>query len=165
MSTTAVLYRMVTDEHVCPYGLKTRHLLRKHGYAVDDHTLTSRQRVDAFKQREGVASTPQTYVDGRRVGGYEDVRRFLGEAPAEAAPDEDEAVTYQPVAAVFATTLLMALAATWATTGSVLTLRLVEWFIAFSMCVLAILKLRDLESFSLQFLNYDLLAQRYVPYA
>ncbi len=40
-----------------------------------------------------------------------------------------------------------------------------EWFIAFSMCVLAILKLRDIESFSSMFLGYDLLARRWVPYS
>ena len=45
------------------------------------------------------------------------------------------------------------------------TVRAAEWFIAFSMCVLAILKLRDIESFSSMFLGYDLLARRWVPYA
>jgi hypothetical protein len=34
-----------------------------------------------------------------------------------------------------------------------------------SMCILAMLKLRDLESFSTMFLGYDLLARRFVPYA
>ncbi|MEQ8232273.1 MAG: glutaredoxin domain-containing protein [Gammaproteobacteria bacterium] len=164
MADTAVLYRMVTDDHVCPFGLKTRHLLRKHGYSVDDNKLTTRRRTEEFKQQEGVSTTPQTYIDGQRIGGYDDVRRFLGEAP-EDADDNEEKTTYQPVVAVFATTLLMALAAVWAANDSLWTMRTVEWFIAFSMCVLAILKLRDLESFSLQFINYDLLAQRYVPYA
>jgi len=40
----------------------------------------------------------------------------------------------------------------------------IVWFIAFSMCALAYLKLRDVESFSTMFLNYDLLARRWVPY-
>ncbi len=33
------------------------------------------------------------------------------------------------------------------------------------MCGLAYLKLRDVESFSTMFLNYDLLARRWVPYS
>jgi len=164
MSDTAVLYRMADGEHVCPYGLKTRHLLRTHGYEVEDHELTSRAETEAFKAREEVTTTPQTFIDGKRIGGYEDVRRFLGETATGVGDGNDE-TTYQPVAAVFATTFLMAVAAAWSATGSLWTTRLVELFIAFSMCVLAILKLRDLESFSLQFLNYDLLAQRWVPYA
>ena len=34
---TAILYRMDTPDHVCPYGLKSRHLLRRKGYDVEDH--------------------------------------------------------------------------------------------------------------------------------
>jgi hypothetical protein len=33
------------------------------------------------------------------------------------------------------------------------------------MTLLAVQKLRDIESFSIMFLNYDLLARRWVPYA
>src|SRR5207253_3148525 len=40
-----------------------------------------------------------------------------------------------------------------------------EWFVAFSICMLAVLKLRNLETFANMFLGYDLLAQRYVRYA
>ena len=39
------------------------------------------------------------------------------------------------------------------------------WFIGISMCALAIQKLRDLEAFTNQFITYDLLAMKYVPYA
>jgi len=40
-----------------------------------------------------------------------------------------------------------------------------EWFIAFSMTVLALLKLQNVEAFSTMFLNYDLLAKRWVRYS
>ena len=46
-----------------------------------------------------------------------------------------------------------------------ITLGTLGWFISFSMCVLAIQKLRDVESFSNMFLGYDILARRWVPYA
>jgi hypothetical protein len=59
----------------------------------------------------------------------------------------------------------MALGASWAAFGSVLTVRAAEWFIAIAMCILAIQKLQDLESFSTMFLNYDLLSRRWVRYA
>lgn len=39
-----------------------------------------------------------------------------------------------------------------------------EWLICFSMIVLALLKLQNVESFATMFLNYDLLAKRWVPY-
>ena len=48
--------------------------------------------------------------------------------------------------------------------GTPFTVRAAEWFIGFSMALLAFLKLRDIESFSTMFLNYDLLAKRWIPY-
>ena len=50
-------------------------------------------------------------------------------------------------------------------TGAWLSVRTGEWFVAFSMCALALLKLQDVEKFSTMFLNYDLLAKRWVRYS
>ena len=155
----AVLYRMVMDKHLCPYGLKTRDLLRREGYEVEDHHLRTREETEAFKREHQVASTPQTFIGGRRIGGYEDLRRFLGKRIAD-----PNAPTYRPVIAIFAMAALMATAAGFAA-GGVLSVRTLEWFIAFSMCLLAVQKLRDIDSFATMFLGYDLLAQRWVPYA
>ena len=160
MSRSATLYRMVMATHICPYGLKARWLLRRKGFAVDDHWLTTRAETDAFKAEHGVETTPQTFIDGVRIGGYDDLRRYFG-----LGVRDPKAVTYTPVIAIFAVTALMALAAGQAAFGTPLTWRTVSWFIAFSMCVLAIQKLRDVESFSSMFLGYDLLARRWVPYA
>jgi len=156
----ASLYRMVMDHHVCPYGIKAKHLLQSRGYEVDDHWLTTREETDAFKAEHGVKTTPQTFIDGQRVGGYDDLRRFFGKAVRD-----PKATSYRPVIAIFVMTALMALATSHAAFGTPLTVRAGEWFIAFSMCVLALLKLRDVESFSSMFLGYDLLARRWVPYA
>src|SRR6185437_14829595 len=54
---------------------------------------------------------------------------------------------------------------TYAVTGDLLMVRKVQWFIALSMIVLAMLKLQDVEKFSAMFLNYDLLARRWVSYS
>jgi hypothetical protein len=69
------------------------------------------------------------------------------------------------VIALFGMTAAMALAASFAVSGNPFTVRAAEWFVSFSMCVLAMLKLQDVEKFSSMFLNYDLLARRFVPYA
>jgi glutaredoxin len=156
----AILYRMVMDKHVCPYGLKARHLLRSEGYAVDDRWLTTRGQTDAFKEEHGVATTPQIFIGGQRIGGYDALREHLGK-PAK----DPNALTYMPVIAIFAMAALMALAASWASEGALLTVRAGEWFIAFAMCILAIQKLRDIDAFATMFLGYDLLARRWVPYA
>ncbi len=70
----ATLYRMVMPEHVCPYGLKAKDLLRRKGYSVEDRWLTTREQTDAFKTEHSVKTTPQTFIDGKRVGGYDDLR-------------------------------------------------------------------------------------------
>ena len=157
---TARLYRMATDQHVCPFGLKSRDLLERQGFAVNDNLLRTRAEQDAFKALHDVKTTPQTFIDDQRIGGYDDLRRHFGKT----IPDK-KAVSYRPIAAVFGVTALMALAASHAAFGTPFTVRAGEWFIAFSMCVLAILKLQDIESFSNMFLGYDLLAQRWVRYA
>jgi glutaredoxin len=156
----AVIYRMVMPGHTCPYGLKVKDLLKRSGYEVDDHHLTTREETDAFKEHHGVKTTPQVFIDGQRVGGHDDTRRFLGKTVAD-----PKATTYRPVAVLFAMTALTAMAASYAVTGSPFTLRAAEWFISFSMVVLALLKLQNVESFATMFLNYDLLAKRWVPYS
>jgi glutaredoxin len=156
---TATLYRMVMPDHTCPYGLKARDLLRRQGYAVEDHHLTTREATDAFKAAHGVATTPQTFIEGRRIGGYDDLRRYFGLKVAD-----PNATSYRPIIALFGMTALMALAASYAVHGYVFTVRAAEWFIAFSMCILAMLKLQNVDKFATMFLNYDLLAKRWVPY-
>jgi glutaredoxin len=155
----AVLYRMVTPEHLCPYGLKSKDLLRRQGYRVDDRWLRTREEIDAFKAEHGVKTTPQTFIAGERVGGYDDLRRRFGKAVRN-----PKATSYRPVAVLFGMTALMAIAASGAAFGTPFTWVALQWFIAFSMCVLALQKLRDVESFSTMFLGYDLLAKRWVPY-
>ncbi len=157
---TARLYRMVMPDHICPYGLKSLDLLERSGFAVEDHHLKTRAETDAFKARHDVATTPQVFVGDRRIGGYDDLRRFLGKPVAD-----PKATSFRPVIALFAMTLLMALAASFAAYGTPFTIRAAEWFIAFSMAVLALLKLQNVETFSTMFLNYDLLARRWVPYS
>ena len=157
---TADLYRMVMDKHICPYGLKNKWLLEHEGYTVRDHWLKTREETDAFKAKHGVKTTPQTFIANTRIGGYDDTRKFLGKEVKD--PD---ATSYTPIIAIFAITALMALAVSWAAFGELFTVRAGEWFIALSMCVLAIQKLRDLDSFATMFLGYDLLAQKWVPYA
>ena len=156
---TATLHRMVMPGHVCPYGLKARWLLRRHGYTVDDRPLTTREQTDAFKAQHGVKTTPQAFIDGVRIGGYDDLRRHFGLRVREKGE-----TSYVPVLAVFAMAVLIALAASQAAFGTPFTARAAEWSVALMMCLLAMLKLQDVEAFSTMFLNYDLLAKRWVPY-
>ena len=156
---TAVLYRMVMPEHTCPYGLKSKDLLEREGYSVEDHHLKTREETDAFKAEHGVKTTPQTFIGGERIGGYDDLAVHFGKKnPA------DDGLSYTPVIALFSVAALTAVAFTWYAFGMLLTWQTLGWFVSISMILLGLQKLKDIESFSTMFLNYDLLAKRWVRY-
>ncbi|WP_281168745.1 MauE/DoxX family redox-associated membrane protein [Stappia stellulata] len=148
-------------DHLCPFGLKSKDLLERRGFKVEDHPLTTRAETDAFMERQGVGTTPQVFIGGERIGGYEDLRVHLGVDPP---PEEQSDTSYQPVIAIFSVAALLALGLSFHQYGTALSVRAVEWFISLSMTLLAVQKLQDVESFSTMFLNYDLLARRFVPY-
>lgn len=160
MTKTAQLYRMVMDKHVCPYGIKSKWLLEREGYAVEDHHLTTREQTDAFKAQHGVSTTPQAFIGGERIGGYTDLRKHFGYDK-----ERESDTSYRPVIAVFAVGAALAVALSLFVYGSALTVRTAEWFVAFSMAMLAMLKLQDVEQFSNMFVGYDLLGRKFVPYS
>ena len=157
---SATIYRMVTPRHLCPWGIKAYDLLKRNGYDIEDKHLETKEANKAYKAEHEYDETPQIFIEGERIGGYDQLRKLLG-----LKPDPKEGKTYQPVLAVFAVTFPMALTASWAILGGLEIIRVIELFIAFSMCVLGILKLQDLMSFATGFVQYDLLARRYVPYS
>ncbi len=155
----ATLYRMVMSDHLCPSGVKAKDFLEKQGFAVDDQPLETRGEVDAFKEKHSVKTTPQIWIEGERIGGYNDLLAHFGEAKA----GEGEK-TYRPVIAIFSVAALMALALSLQFKGSAFTVQAFEWFVAISVCFLAVQKLQDIEKFSNSFLSYDLLARRWLGY-
>jgi glutaredoxin len=160
MKKTAKLYRMHTNDHICPYGLRSKDLLERKGFEVEDHKLTSRDETDEFKKKHNVKTTPQTFIDEKKVGGYDDLRDYFDMGPAG-----QTGTTYTPVLAIFAVAFLMGLATSFAYTASFNAIKVIELFVAYSMTILAIQKLRDLYAFSNSFITYDLLAMRHIRYA
>jgi glutaredoxin 3 len=75
----ATLYRMKLPTHECPYGLLARRMLEDAGYEIDEHLLTSREQVDAFEAEQGVSTTPQIFIDGKRIGGSDELAEYLDE--------------------------------------------------------------------------------------
>lgn len=156
---TAKLHRMDMEGHTCPFGLKAKDLLEREGFKVEDHRFTSREAVDAFKAQHNVKTTPQIWIDGKHIGGHDALRAHLGKS----VKNKDE-TSYQPVIAIFSVAFLMSIALVYATLGSFPPVKIFEWFIAISVCFLAIQKLQDVERFATMFLNYDVLAKRWLPY-
>lgn len=76
---TASLYRMVMPDHLCPYGLKSKDLLERQGFTVEDHHLKTREETEACRKEHRVDTTPHAFIDGERVGGYDDLREHFGQ--------------------------------------------------------------------------------------
>jgi glutaredoxin len=80
MTRHAILYRMKLSDHECPYGLLAKRMLDDAGFDVEEHLLTTREEVEAFKAEHGVDTTPLVFIDGERIGGSEELAEFLQKA-------------------------------------------------------------------------------------
>ena len=156
---TATLYRMMMEDHLLPLwpqgqapagGRGLRGGRSRPEDAGGDRSLHGEARR--------FPTTPQIWIGDERIGGYDALREWLGDD----VKGEDD-TSYQPVIAIFAVAVGLALAIAWGMTGDLVGIRTLELFVALSMAILAIQKLQDVESFSTMFLNYDLLARRWVP--
>lgn len=136
----------------CPYGQKAVKLLNDQKIPFDDHIFPSKQAEARFKEKHHVKTTPQIFLHGDRIGGYDALVQELG-VDGEAVQDDDE-TSYIPVVAVFGTSALVAAAAGLGMMG----------FMGIALCALAMLKLMDLQRFTEDFKQYDLITKRVPAY-
>ena len=80
MARSATLTRMVLPDHECPYGVRAKAMLEQAGFTIDEHILSTRAEVDAFKQKHGLATTPLIEIDGKAIGGSADLEAWLAAA-------------------------------------------------------------------------------------
>jgi len=160
MSKSATLYRMVTPSHICPFGLKSKDLLERQGFVVNDHHLTSRSETDRFKAKYEVKTTPQTFIEDERIGGYDDLRDYFNLKQESAFGSR-----YTPILVIFSLAALIVGALMLKGGIAADTTSFIMNFIGITMVILALQKLQDIVAFSNQFITYDLLAMKHVRYA
>ncbi|GMM71615.1 glutaredoxin family protein [Alteromonas gracilis] len=160
MSKSATLYRMVTPSHICPFGLKSKDLLERQGFVVNDHHLTSRSETDRFKAKYEVKTTPQTFIEDERIGGYDDLRDYFN-----LKQESEFGSRYTPILVIFSLAALIVGALMLKGGIAADTTSFIMNFIGITMVILALQKLQDIVAFSNQFITYDLLAMKHVRYA
>lgn len=160
MSKSATLYRMVTPSHICPFGLKSKDLLERQGFVVNDHHLTSRNETDRFKAKYEVKTTPQTFIEDERIGGYDDLRDYFN-----LKQESEFGSRYTPILVIFSLAALIVCALMLKGGIAADTTSFIMNFIGITMVILALQKLQDIVAFSNQFITYDLLAMKHVRYA
>ena len=73
----AQLYRMELPRYTCGYGTAARDLLKKSGFEIEEHVLRTREETDAFKDKHHITTTPLVFIEGEKIGGYTDLKKYL----------------------------------------------------------------------------------------
>ncbi len=63
----------------CPYCAKARALLEEHHLPFEDIALNDAIRARVIGAIAGASTTPQVFIDGTRIGGSEELERYLSE--------------------------------------------------------------------------------------
>ena len=100
----ASIYRMVTKQKMCVHGLKAKDLLRRNGYRIEDNHLSNSDEIAAFKRQNNVKTLPQIFIEGERIGGFDDLQIHFGHSIRTG----DE-TTYRPIIAIFMTAAFLTL--------------------------------------------------------
>ena len=57
----------------CPWSLRARQLLERLSIPHEVETIESDERFESFRQRSGMNTFPQIFIDGEVLGGYDDL--------------------------------------------------------------------------------------------
>jgi len=71
----------------CEYSAAAKELLRERGVAFDEIDVASdpRKMTEMLRRAAGQHTTPQIFIDGRHIGGYDDLRQLADWGGLEAA--------------------------------------------------------------------------------
>jgi len=62
----------------CPYCARAKDLMQERGLKYEEHVLLENFSIKTLKAISGSTSVPQIFIDGKRVGGCEDLEKLLG---------------------------------------------------------------------------------------
>ncbi len=68
---------IVYSKTVCPYCTQAKAFLKKHEIAFEERNLDNDEERVKFYENvgNGVRSVPQIFVDGERIGGYQELMK------------------------------------------------------------------------------------------
>ncbi len=62
----------------CEFCLAAKEALQKNGYSYEEHVLNEDYSVKTLVALSGATSVPQIFVNGERIGGSEELKKYLG---------------------------------------------------------------------------------------
>jgi glutaredoxin len=63
----------------CPFGERAKRLLEANGYSIDDHVMKNPSNIEAYKEEHGVSSLPQVFINGKHIGGADELEQWLAQ--------------------------------------------------------------------------------------
>ncbi len=60
----------------CPYCRAAKDLLRGKGLAFEEIVLSTDEELEALVQKTGWQTVPQIFVEGKLIGGFEELKRL-----------------------------------------------------------------------------------------
>jgi glutaredoxin len=73
----AILHRMDLPNYTCGYGTAALDVLKSNGFEVEDNVLRTRPETDAFKDKHHITTTPLIFIDGVKIGGFTDLKKYI----------------------------------------------------------------------------------------
>jgi glutaredoxin-like protein len=61
----------------CPHCARARHMLSERGFAFEEVDLDERITIQTVRAVSGRTTVPQVFVDGRHIGGADDLAAWL----------------------------------------------------------------------------------------
>jgi glutathione-dependent peroxiredoxin len=64
----------------CPFCARAKSMLQEHGYDYEEITVGKDITTRSVRAVTGAMTVPQVFIDGRLIGGSEDLAAYLGVA-------------------------------------------------------------------------------------
>ncbi len=77
----------IYTKYLCPYCSRALSILKSKGAEIEetDITLSSSKRAEMVERSGGRLTVPQIFIDGRNIGGCDDLMDFDAEGKLDAA--------------------------------------------------------------------------------
>jgi glutaredoxin-like protein len=70
---------LMMARHGCPHCARAKAMLEKRGIAFEAVYLGDELTMQGVKAASGVATVPQVFIDGKRIGGADELEKFLSD--------------------------------------------------------------------------------------
>ena len=68
---------IVYSKNMCGYCVQAKNLLKNKGFAFEEINIEEKPEAREFVIKEGHRTMPQIYIDGKSIGGYHELLKYV----------------------------------------------------------------------------------------